>query len=101
MQIPGYTSVLSGSGNYINQIVRTGNAGLPTVFNASAAGVWQAGINQGKYPLSILTETDIRALGNAIRHEYDTIDPEIIWHIVQNDLLPLADAVKAAIRKLE
>ncbi len=63
VQIPGYTSVLNGSGNYINQIVRTGNAGLPTVFNASAAGVWQAGINQGKYPFSVLTQSDINALG--------------------------------------
>jgi hypothetical protein len=63
VQIPGYTSILNGSGRYINQIVRVGNAGLPTVFNASAAGVWQAGINQGKYPFSVLTEADIRALG--------------------------------------
>jgi len=63
VQIPGYTSVLNGSGNYINQIVRTGNAGLPTVFNASAAGVYQAGIAQGKYPFSVLTQADINALG--------------------------------------
>ena len=63
VQIPGYTSVLNGSGTYINQIVRTGNAGLPTVFNASAAGVYQAGINQGKYPFSVLTQADINALG--------------------------------------
>jgi hypothetical protein len=63
VQIPGYTSILNGSGRYINQIVRTGNAGLPAVFNASAAGVWQAGINQGKYPFSVLTEAEIRALG--------------------------------------
>ncbi len=63
VQIPGYTSVLNGSGNYINQIVRTGNAGLPTVFNASAAGVYQAGIAQGKYPYSVLTQADINALG--------------------------------------
>ncbi|MCI0661799.1 MAG: carboxypeptidase regulatory-like domain-containing protein, partial [Acidobacteria bacterium] len=66
IQIPGYTSVLNGSGQYINQIVRTGNAGLsstPPVFNLSAAGVYQAGINQGKYPFSILSEADINALG--------------------------------------
>ncbi|MGH9768322.1 MAG: TonB-dependent receptor [Blastocatellia bacterium] len=66
VQIPGYTSVLNGSGQFINQIVRTGNAGLssnPPVFNASAAGVYQAGINQGKYPFSVLTQADINALG--------------------------------------
>ncbi len=57
VQIPGYTSVLNGSGNYINQIVRIGAAGLQ-----SAAGVWQAGVNQGKYPFSVLTEADINAL---------------------------------------
>jgi hypothetical protein len=55
--------VLNGSGQFINQIVRTGNAGLPAVFNASAAGVYQAGLNQGKYPFSVLTEADINALG--------------------------------------
>ncbi|HZF39100.1 MAG TPA: TonB-dependent receptor, partial [Blastocatellia bacterium] len=70
VQIPGYTSVLNGSGNYINQIVRTGNAGLPAVFNASAAGVYQAGIfgnaaagiPAGTYPFSVLTEAQINAL---------------------------------------
>lgn len=64
VQIPGYTSVLNGSGRYINQIVRTGNAGVSAgIFNASAAGVWQAGIARGKYPLSIMSEADINALG--------------------------------------
>jgi hypothetical protein len=64
VQIPGYTSVLNGSGTYINQIVRTGNAGLSAgIFNASAAGVYQAGIAQGKYPFSVLSEADINALG--------------------------------------
>lgn len=63
IQIPGYTSILNGSGTYINQIARTGNAGLPSIFIASAAGVWQAGINQGKYPFSVLTQADINALG--------------------------------------
>jgi hypothetical protein len=66
VQIPGYTSVLNGSGIYINQIARSGNAGLssnPPVFNASAAGVYQAGIAQGKYPFSVMSEADIQALG--------------------------------------
>jgi hypothetical protein len=67
LQIPGYTSVLKGSGNYINQIARSGNAGLPTVFNASAAGIWQAGvlgnaaagIPANTYPFGVLTEAQI------------------------------------------
>ncbi|MCI0389244.1 MAG: TonB-dependent receptor [Acidobacteria bacterium] len=54
VQIPGYTSVLNSSGQYINQIFRTGTG---------AAAVYQAGIAQGKYPFSILSEADIRALG--------------------------------------
>ena len=45
--------------------------------------------------------SDIRSLGNAIRHEYDSIDAEVIWNIVESDLVPLADAVEAAIKKLE
>jgi uncharacterized protein with HEPN domain len=44
---------------------------------------------------------DIRALGNIIRHEYDAIDPAVIWKIVEDDLLPLEKAVEAAIKKLE
>lgn len=71
LQIPGYTSVLNGTGNYINQIVRTGNAGLPTVFNASAAGVYQAGIfgnaaaniPANTYPYGVLTQAQINGLG--------------------------------------
>ena len=45
--------------------------------------------------------SDIRSLGNAIRHEYDSIDAEAIWNIVEVDLVPLADAVDAAIEKLD
>lgn len=54
LQIPGYTSVLNGSGRYINQIARSSTA---------AAAVYQAGIAQSKYPFSIMTEADINALG--------------------------------------
>ena len=32
---------------------------------------------------------DIRGLGNWLRHGYDSINPEIIWATVQNDLGPL------------
>jgi hypothetical protein len=55
VQIPGYTSVLNGSGKYINQIARSPLNGV--------TAVWQAGIAQGKYPFSILSEADINALG--------------------------------------
>ena len=56
IQIPGYTSILNGSGTYINQIARS-------PLNGVHAAVYQAGIAQGKYPFSILTEADINALG--------------------------------------
>ena len=56
LQIPGYTSVLNGSGTYINQIARSSTA---------AAAVYQAGIGarSPKYPFSIMTEADINASG--------------------------------------
>ncbi|MEK6406090.1 MAG: carboxypeptidase regulatory-like domain-containing protein [Acidobacteriota bacterium] len=54
IQIPGYTSILNGSGTYINQIARDPSNGV--------AGVYQAGIAQGKYPFSVLTEADVNAL---------------------------------------
>jgi len=55
VQIPGYTSVLNGSGTYINQIARSPLNGV--------TAVWQAGVAQGKYPFSILSEADVNALG--------------------------------------
>jgi uncharacterized protein with HEPN domain len=41
--------------------------------------------------------SDIRAVGNVLRHEYDTINPNIIWHIIENDLGSLRQAVERAI----
>ena len=55
IQIPGYTSILNGSGKYINQIARSPLNGV--------TAVWQAGIAQGKYPFSVLNEADVNALG--------------------------------------
>jgi uncharacterized protein with HEPN domain len=42
----------------------------------------------------------IRAVGNVLRHDYDRVDPEIIWRIVSNDLSPLKHAVEATVSKL-
>jgi len=44
--------------------------------------------------------SDIRAVGNVLRHEYDDVDPAIIWHIVTNDLQPLKQAVRDALQRL-
>lgn len=42
----------------------------------------------------------IRAIGNVIRHEYDSVDPQIIWNIVRRDLDPLKTAVDSALENL-
>ena len=44
--------------------------------------------------------SEIRAIGNIIRHEYDNIDPVIIWNIVSRDLDSLRSSVEAALEKL-
>jgi uncharacterized protein with HEPN domain len=42
----------------------------------------------------------IRAVGNVLRHDYDRVDPEIIWRIVSNDLSSLKRAVEETLSKL-
>jgi uncharacterized protein with HEPN domain len=44
---------------------------------------------------------DIRAVGNVLRHQYDDIDPAVIWKIVATDLPRLEQAVEAAVKKLQ
>lgn len=39
----------------------------------------------------------IRAIGNILRHEYERVDPRVLWDIVQNRLPPLREAVHALI----
>jgi uncharacterized protein with HEPN domain len=38
---------------------------------------------------------DIAGIGNILRHEYQRVDPAIIWKAVKNDLPPLKDALLA------
>jgi uncharacterized protein with HEPN domain len=45
--------------------------------------------------------SDIRSLGNVIRHEYDSIDSSVIWKIIEDDLPPLRKAVETAMKRLE
>jgi uncharacterized protein with HEPN domain len=40
---------------------------------------------------------DVRAVGNVLRHEYDAVNPAVVWHIVVNDLERLKQAVEKAI----
>lgn len=43
---------------------------------------------------------DIRGLGNRLRHEYDQVNVELMWRMVQKYLTPLADAVDGALKRL-
>ncbi len=42
----------------------------------------------------------IRGFGNFLRHEYDGIELELLWVMVQRDLPPLRAAVESALAKL-
>ena len=44
--------------------------------------------------------SDIRAVGNVLRHDYDGIDQAIIWKILRDGLPPLRRAVEAALTKM-
>jgi uncharacterized protein with HEPN domain len=44
---------------------------------------------------------DIRSIGNVLRHEYDGVDPETVWHVIRSgDLAALRDAVSPVVVKL-
>jgi uncharacterized protein with HEPN domain len=44
--------------------------------------------------------SDVRAIGNVIRHEYWRVDPNVVWRIVEDDLPPLREAVAALLAGL-
>jgi uncharacterized protein with HEPN domain len=44
--------------------------------------------------------SEIRAIGNIIRHEYDNVDPIIIWNIVSRELDSLRSSIEAALDRL-
>lgn len=62
-QIPGYTSVLNGSGKYINQISKSPLNGVATLYGAGVAGSAPCNIPAGTLPFGILTEAQINCLG--------------------------------------
>ena len=41
----------------------------------------------------------IADIGNWLRHVYDRVDPELLWHIHEKDLDPLEEAIKRLARK--
>jgi uncharacterized protein with HEPN domain len=44
--------------------------------------------------------SEIRAVGNVLRHEYDSVDLLIIWNIVSRDLDSLKGSIEAVLEKL-
>ena len=40
---------------------------------------------------------DIRGIGNWLRHQYDRVDPEIIWNTIEDDPPSLKSAVQRAL----
>ena len=42
----------------------------------------------------------VRALGNLLRHEYDTVDLARVWLTIEDDLPPLKAAVQMALKRL-
>jgi uncharacterized protein with HEPN domain len=45
--------------------------------------------------------SDIRSIGNIIRHEYHRVDPDVIWAVVMDDLPALKSAVQNLLKHLE
>ena len=43
---------------------------------------------------------EIKAVGNILRHEYQSVDPEIIWDTATQDLEPLRHAIETMKREL-
>jgi uncharacterized protein with HEPN domain len=43
----------------------------------------------------------IRSIGNVLRHEYDGVDPVVIWGVLESDLGRLKAAVAAALDRLQ
>ena len=62
-QIPGYTSVLNGSGQYINQISKSPLNGVATLYGAGVAGNAACNVPAGTLPFGVLTEAQINCLG--------------------------------------
>jgi uncharacterized protein with HEPN domain len=42
----------------------------------------------------------LRAVGNLLRHEYDSVDGARVWLMIETDLMPLKNAVQAALNRM-
>jgi uncharacterized protein with HEPN domain len=101
------------------------------VANIDAIGRYTAGINEAQYladpktqdatitcfmriseaaaKLGLLAEQlapeqpwgEIRGLGNKLRHEYDRVEPTILWRTITRDLASLREACERSIQHLQ
>ena len=44
---------------------------------------------------------DIRGIGNWLRHQYDSVETEIVWNTIQDDLPPLRASLQKVLNKLD
>ena len=43
----------------------------------------------------------IRGIGNWLRHQYDRVDLDTVWHTATVEIVPLKASVKAALQQLQ
>jgi uncharacterized protein with HEPN domain len=43
---------------------------------------------------------DVRSLGNVLRHEYDDVDEDLVWSMIETDLEPLRAACETELRRV-
>jgi uncharacterized protein with HEPN domain len=43
---------------------------------------------------------NLRGIGNFLRHEYDRIEPDIVWQIASEGLVPLRTAVETMLSEM-
>lgn len=45
--------------------------------------------------------SDIRSIGNLIRHEYWRVDADILWTVITDDLRPLRVAIETMLKRVD
>ncbi len=43
---------------------------------------------------------DVRGLGNVLRHDYDDVDEELVWEMIEQDLTPLRTVCETELQRL-
>lgn len=64
----------------------------------------EASVKLGKSAENLIPDypwSEVRGLGNHLRHAYDRIDPDVVWEIVNEDLPVLRAKCRAVISRLD